>query len=108
MKVNLGIWGRLTNVVIVLVILSGMVGIGVWYFPLIQKNEQTRASILQLDSELQQEAEKSKQLRASIEALRNPKTVERLAREKLFYAKPGETVIRFEQAGTDKASNLGR
>jgi cell division protein FtsB len=38
-------------------------------------------------------------LSAAVEALSNdPKAIERLAREKLGYAKPGETVIRFEEA----------
>jgi cell division protein FtsB len=42
-------------------------------------------------------------LKASIDALRNdPKAVERLAREQLGYAKPGETVVRFEPAGTNR------
>jgi cell division protein FtsB len=36
-------------------------------------------------------------LKAEIDALGNdPKTVERLAREKLGYAKPDETVVHFE------------
>ena len=55
-----------------------------------------------LDSQLKAEQEKSDQLQAQIDALRNdPKTVERLAREKLGYAKPDETVIRFEMPVTN-------
>jgi cell division protein FtsB len=55
-----------------------------------------------LDAQLQQQEEISKQLRMEVDTLRNdPKTVERLAREKLGYAKPDETVIRFE--GTNSA-----
>ena len=43
-----------------------------------------------------------KQLRTAIDALRyDPKAVERLAREKFGYAKPGETVIRFEEPQTN-------
>ena len=39
------------------------------------------------------------ELQAQIDALNNdPKTVERLTREKLGYAKPDETVVRFESA----------
>jgi cell division protein FtsB len=33
--------------------------------------------------------------------MRDPKAVERLAREKLGFAKAGETVIRFEDAGAE-------
>jgi cell division protein FtsB len=55
-----------------------------------------------LESELQKEKEKSRQLQADIDALRNdPQTVERLTREKLGYARPGETVVRFEQPATN-------
>jgi cell division protein FtsB len=34
----------------------------------------------------------------------DPQTVERLAREKLGYAKPDETVIRFEAPATNPAA----
>jgi len=44
-------------------------------------------------------------LKTSVDSMRNdPKAVERLAREKLGYAKSGETVIRFEDAGTNAVS----
>ena len=57
---------------------------------------------MRLDVQLQNEEAKSKQLKAEIDALRNdPKTVERLMREKLGYAKPEETVVRFEPAVTN-------
>ena len=72
------------------------------YLPLIQQNERMRREILRLDAQLQKEEAKSKQLKAEIDALRNdPKTVERLTREKLGYAKPDETVMRFEPAATN-------
>jgi cell division protein FtsB len=55
-----------------------------------------RAQIMKLDDQLQQEEAKSKQLQTQIEALRNdPKTIERLTREKLGYARPDETVVLF-------------
>jgi cell division protein FtsB len=61
-----------------------------------------RAENLRLETELQKETAKSKQLQAQIDALQNdPQTVERLAREKLGYAKPDETVIRFETPATN-------
>jgi cell division protein FtsB len=48
---------------------------------------------------VKKEEETARQLDGTIKALRNdPKTVERIAREKLGYAKPGETVIYFEPA----------
>ncbi len=102
MNVNLGIWSALTKIVVGLVVLAILLLIGMCYLPLINQNERMRAENLRLETELQKETEKSKQLQAQIDALQNdPKTVERLAREKLGYAKPDETVIRFETPATN-------
>ena len=102
MKVDLGIWSKLTQAVVVLVVLAILILIGMTYLPLIRENERMRAKMDRLDAELQQQEQISKQLKAEIDALGNdPKTVERLAREKLGYAKPDETVIRFESAVTN-------
>ena len=102
MNVDLGIWSKLTKVVVGLVVLALLLLIGMCYLPLIHQNERMRREIMRLDQQLQVEEEKSKQLKAEIEALRNdPKTIERLTREKLGYAKPDETVVRFEPAATN-------
>ena len=98
MKVNLGIWDKLTPVVIFLVFVAGVLLVGVWYLPLIRQNERMRKEILRLDTAIQKEEGHNRQLRTSIDALRHdPKAVDRLLREKLGYAKPGEIVIRFEE-----------
>jgi cell division protein FtsB len=102
MNVNLSIWDKLTRVVIFLLFIAGILLIALWYLPLIKKNERMRREILRLDTVIQKGEETSKQLRTSIDALRrDPKAVERLARERLGYAKPGEVVIRFEQPLTN-------
>ncbi len=102
MNVDLGIWSKLTKVVVGLLILALLLLIGMWHFPLIRQNERMRREIMRLDDQLQQEEARAKQLQSEIEALRNdPKTIERLTREKLGYAKPDETVIRFEPAATN-------
>ena len=102
MKVDLGIWGKLTWVVTVLALLAGLTLVVGWYLPLINKNERMRHEIFKLSEKIQQEEETSKKLKASIDALQHdPKTVERLTREKLGYAKPGETVIRFEESASN-------
>jgi len=103
--VNLGIWSRLTRLVIVLLLLAGLLLVGVWYLPLIRQNERMRKDAMRLDAQIQKEEETSRQLKSSIEALRNdPKAVERLAREKLGYAKEGDTVIHFHEAATNQAA----
>jgi cell division protein FtsB len=105
MKVDLGIWGKLTWAVTILALLAGLALVVGWYLPLINQNERMRHEILKLGEQIQQEEETSKKLKASIDALQHdPKTVERLIREKLGYARPGETVIRFEEPATNSGT----
>ena len=97
MQVDLGIWSKLTKVVVGLLVLAILLLIGWCYLPLIHNNERMRKEIYRLDAELQKSEQTSRELKAKIDALRNdPKTVERLAREKLGYARTNETVILFE------------
>lgn len=97
MNVEIGIWQKLTKVVVFLLILAALLAVVVWYLPLIRHNEGMRREILRIDGKVKEEEEKSKRLKAEIEAIRtDPKTVERLARERMSYARSNETVIRFE------------
>ncbi len=101
-KVDTGIWSRLTQVVALLIAVAILLIVARAYLPVIQQNERMRRDILRLDAELQKQAETSKQLHDEMDALRNdPGTIERLAREKLGYARADETVIRFEPAATN-------
>jgi len=100
--VDLGIWSKLTRVVIFLIIVAVVLAVAIWYLPLVQQNERMRKEILRKDTLIQKEEEAAKQLKASTDALRaDPKAVERLARDKFGYAKPGETVVRFEETTTN-------
>ncbi len=97
MNVDLGVWDKLTKLVIGLLVLAVLLGVANWYLPLIRQNERMRREILRVENQIRAEEEISRKLDGTIRSLRNdPKTVERLAREKLGYAKPGETVIYFE------------
>ena len=97
-KVDLGIWDKLTKAVVFLLIIAALLAVTVWYLPLIKQNERMRAEILRLEGEVTKEKKIAMRRKVNIEALRNdPETVERYAREKLGLAKPGETVIRFEE-----------
>jgi cell division protein FtsB len=96
MKVDLGIWDRLARVIILLLIVAAILGVALSYLPLIQQNEQLRKDILTLDSQIAREQQTNRMLTTAIEAHRDPRTVERLARERLNFAKPDETVIRFK------------
>jgi cell division protein FtsB len=96
-KVDLGIWSWLTQAVVALIAIAALLLIGMAYLPQIQKNERMRRELDRLDQELTAQKKISDQLQQDLNALRNdPKTVERLARKNLGYAKPDETVFRFE------------
>ena len=99
MHVNLGIWSKLTRFVLFLFFVAGVLMVAVWYLPLIKQNERMRKEIFRLDTQIQKKEEEAKLLKASIESLRfDPRATERLARETLGYAKPGETIVRFGPA----------
>ena len=104
LNANLTIWDKLARVVVFLLIIAAIIAVGLWYTPVIKQNERMRKERLELDKRISKEVESSKKLDSSIKALQDPRTVERLAREKLSYAKPGETVIHFETPPTNSSS----
>jgi len=95
MNVDLGIWSKLTKLVVFLLLAAGVMALALWYLPLIRQNERMRREVVRLDSEIQKQEATGKETRASIEAMRDPQVVARLARETLGYARPDETVIIF-------------
>ena len=98
MNVNLGIWDKLAKLTIFLLFLLGVVGVALWYLPLIRQNERMRQQLLQNEARIRIEEERNRLLRVATEAARsNLKTIERMARANLGYAKPGEIVVRFEE-----------
>jgi cell division protein FtsB len=97
MNVNVGIWDKLSRVVVFLLFVSGLLLVFFQYLPLIQQNQRYRKEILRLEARIHEEERQARQLKATIDALQNdPRTIERMAREKLGYARTNETVIRFE------------
>jgi cell division protein FtsB len=98
MNVEDSIWDKLTRVVIGLLLLAFLVAVGVWYLPLIRQNEAMRREVMRLEEELKKSNAEKRQLNIAVDSLNSdPKAITRLAREKFGYAKPGETVIRFEE-----------
>jgi len=74
-----------------------VVAIVVSFFrPLIERQKALRAREAELRQSIQAEAEQLRLLRHMQDQLQeDPRFIERIAREKLGYAKPGETVFRF-------------
>ena len=96
-QVNIGMWHRLSQLVIALIIVACLLGVFFWYLPVFEQNERMRQQILVLENQIRAEEQRRVQFETAIRNLRDdPKTVERMARERLGYAKPGETVIYFE------------
>ena len=94
---NLGIWNKLNGALLVLMFAATLLAVFFWYLPLIQQNQHYRKIILDLDNTIENERRLGTSLRASVDALQNdPLTLERLARERLGYARTNETVVRFE------------
>ena len=102
MNVDLGIWSKLTKLVVGLVVLAVLLLIGMCYLPVIQQNARMRTQIYKLNQQLKAEEEKTQELQAKVIALQSDtNTQERLIRERLGYARPDETILRFEPAATN-------
>lgn len=99
MNVDLGIWDKLSKLITLLLVVAGLVAVAAWYLPVIEQNEKMRRQLLVLEEEIRNEEARAKKLKAEVDAMRDPRTIERLARERLSFARSGETVIRFESAG---------
>lgn len=101
MNVNLGIWDKLTKVIVFLLFVASITANFFWYLPLIEQNQRYRKRLLTLETQFAAEEKLGRQLRMNIDSLQNdPKTVERLAREKLGWGKTNEMVVHFEPPAT--------
>jgi len=69
--VNLGIWDKLTRVVVFLLFIAGLLAVFFWYLPLIQQNERYRKYILKLDGNIAEEKRMARQLNGQIDAVQN-------------------------------------
>ena len=102
-KLQLTIWEKLTRLVYLLFFVAGVVGLALWYRPLIKQEEEMRRDIRALEREIQVENRSIRELQEAIRLIKNDKaTVERLSREQLGYAKPGDTVFRFRSDSSYK------
>lgn len=89
----------MAGVVAFLLFVALLLLVAIWYLPLIQENKQIRKDVFRLEAIIQKEEEQGRQLQAAIKLGRSdPRTVERVARERYRLARPGETIILFEPA----------
>jgi cell division protein FtsB len=101
---NDNIWDKLTRVVLVLLLAAAVLGLALWYRPVVEANERMRQDKLALATKIAKETENARKLDSQLRALKDPKTIERLARERLSYARPGENVVHFDPPTTNSAS----
>jgi cell division protein FtsB len=96
MNVGENIWDKLFRLVLVMMVLAAILGTILWYQPVIKENQRMREEKMALDKRIEQESESARKLDVQLRAMQSPTTIERLARERLSYAKPGENVIHFD------------
>jgi len=94
------IWDKLSRLALALLVMASLLGIWLWYQPVVEENQRLRETKLALERKIDAETAVSHKLDAALRAMQDPITVERLARERLSYARPGEDVIHFEAPKT--------
>lgn len=98
------IWHRLTRLIMALLVLAAALAIVVWYGPVVRENQRMRAEKFELDQKIAQEVITAKKLDTQLRSFQDPvlerTMVERLARERLSYAKPDENVVHFDPPAT--------
>ena len=94
------IWDKLTRLVMGLLVIAAVLGIIVWYEPVVEENQRMREEKFELDRKIEAETKVARALDTQLHSFEDPvlerNLVERLARERLSYARPGENVIHFE------------
>jgi cell division protein DivIC len=92
----MNLWKFIQRISLILIV-GLVIGIVVHLFlPLMARQKELRAREAELRLDIQKEAEALRMLRLQQEKLQeDPRFIEKIAREKLGYAKPGETVFRF-------------
>ena len=92
----MNVW-KFTQRICLIAIVALVVGIVLKLFlPLLDRQEDMRARDAALRQDMQKDAEYLRMLRLKQEKLQeDPRFIEKIAREDLNYAKPGETIFRF-------------
>ena len=92
----MNVWKFIQRVCLIAIV-ALVVGIVLRLFlPMLDRQEELRAREAALRQDIQKEAEQLRMLKLKQQKLQeDPRFIEKIAREDLGYAKPGETVFRF-------------
>jgi len=97
LKVDYGWSSILINIAYFLLFLVLLGVLAYYYLPLIKKSRAFQRELDAKQLALKQEEERNTQLKREIELLKkDPEYVEKVIRDKLGYAREGETIYRFE------------
>lgn len=89
-------WKFIHRVCVILVVALAIAIVLRLFVPLLEKQKEMRAREAALRQDIQKDAEQLRMLKLKQEKLQeDPRYIEKIAREDLGYAKPGETVFRF-------------
>jgi hypothetical protein len=94
-KVDLGVWDWLGRFIVVLLVAAALVGLVVWYLPLINLHESRQNELYQKRQDILHERERIRRLTEEIQAFNRPETIERLARELADHARTNELLFEF-------------
>ena len=92
----MNVWKFIQRICLIAIIL--LLAVIVWklFLPQIDRQKEMRAQEAEVRKDIQREAEELRVLKQKQEKLQeDPRFIEKIAREDLGYAKPGETVFRF-------------
>jgi cell division protein FtsB len=90
-------WHRINKVLTAFVVLGVLLGIGVMFYPVWQKQNEMRSRVVSLTAEKTEKTTQLAAARRELDLLKNdPEYLETIARDRLNMMKPGETIFRVE------------
>lgn len=92
----MNVWKFIQRICLIAIVV--LLAVIVWklFLPQIERQKEMRAQETEVRKDIQREAEELRVLKLKQEKLQeDPRFIEKIAREDLGYAKPGETVFRF-------------
>ncbi len=109
MNVDLGIWDRVSRLIVLLLVIAAGVGVIYSYVPGARDNERKRLELHQRQSDIRAELQRSNDLRGKIQAmLWDDRALERKGREVMNLARTNEVVIRLVEPATNGAAGSRR
>jgi cell division protein FtsB len=102
-------WNALNRVLLALVIVGGIAGLVLWFYPEVARRDQMARNLLEEKEELIAQQSLRKQREREVYLLENDKEyIETIARDKLDMMKEGETIFRLDPTKATKPAQKTR